>query len=113
MHEVSLCQNIIDQINEAQKERPFKAVKKVVLNVGVLSCVEPSALEFAFDVVAKDTPAEGAQLEIKKVLGKAICNLCQKQITINDIVEPCPHCGNACHQIRDGRDIIFQTMEVI
>ena len=71
MHELSLCENIL-QVMEAQAEaRGFQRVKAVWLEVGKLSCVEVEALRFSFDVVTRDSLADGARLEIVEMPGQA------------------------------------------
>ena len=40
--------------SEAEKQH-FKQVKKITLEIGALSCIEPDALRFAFDAVMSDS----------------------------------------------------------
>ena len=60
MHELSLCENIIDIIKTNAATQAFKKVNVVCLEVGTLSCVEPEALRFSFDAVSKNTLAQHA-----------------------------------------------------
>jgi hydrogenase nickel incorporation protein HypA/HybF len=64
MHEISLCESILDIINERAAQDRFSKVKRVRLEVGPFSSVEPEALRFGFDVVMRGSVAEGAKLEI-------------------------------------------------
>ena len=41
MHEVSICQSIVDTLQAELEEEQFQNVREVHLKVGVLSCVEP------------------------------------------------------------------------
>ena len=69
MHEVSLCESII-RIIEAQAQRDhFSRVEKVTLAVGTLSGASAEALSFCFPLVAKNTIASGAHLEIIETTG--------------------------------------------
>jgi hydrogenase nickel incorporation protein HypA/HybF len=48
VHEVALCSALVDLIREQQRERGFRRVQRVIVEVGVLGHVDPHALEFAF-----------------------------------------------------------------
>ena len=49
MHEMSLCQNIMEIIDQQQKKHEIHEVTDIWLEIGALSCVEQSAVEFCFD----------------------------------------------------------------
>lgn len=63
MHELSLCENIIQIIERQSKEQSFDKVVKVVLSVGDMSGASTESLSFCFPLVAKGTVAEKAALE--------------------------------------------------
>ena len=53
MHEMSLCQNIMEIIDQQQKKHEIHEVTDIWLEIGALSCVEQSAVEFCFELCAK------------------------------------------------------------
>ena len=64
MHEMSLCQNIMEIIDQQQKKHEIHEVTDIWLEIGALSCVEQSAVEFCFEIMRKDTVAENCQLHL-------------------------------------------------
>lgn len=48
----------------------------VTLEVGKLAAVVPDSLRFCFDIYAKDTMIEGAELEIIEIPVRAHCRDC-------------------------------------
>ena len=76
MHEVGIMASAMDAVLAQAREHGASRVHLIVLRVGALSGVEPEALRFAFDIVAKDTPADGADLEIDTVPARARCPDC-------------------------------------
>lgn len=66
MHELSLTRNIVSIVNEHANG---KAVKRIQLSIGPQACVEQKSVEFCFDIVAKGTQLENANLEF--VVGEA------------------------------------------
>jgi hydrogenase nickel incorporation protein HypA/HybF len=57
VHELGLTQEILEIVTERARER---RVKRVVLEIGKLSCVLPDAIRFCFGLCAEGTIAEGA-----------------------------------------------------
>ena len=112
MHEMSLCQNLLDIIQDYAQREGFKRVNRVRLEVGVLSCVAPEALRFCFDAVTCGTVAEGAVLDIATPPGQAWCWDCERSIEIIQRGEPCPQCKGYRLQIESGDDLRIKELEV-
>ena len=62
MHEMSLCESMLQLMEEQAKSQSFSRVKSVWLEIGQLSGVEIDALRFGFEVVMRNSLAEGAEL---------------------------------------------------
>ena len=69
MHELSLTHDIVAIACDAAAGR---RVHRVTLEIGRHACVMPDAIRFCFDVVAKGTLADGAQLCIHVTDGDAL-----------------------------------------
>ena len=78
MHEVGLIQNAVTLALATARARGARQVHGLRLRVGAMSGVVPEALQFAFEVVCRGTPAEGATLEVERV--PAIC-WCAKKMS--------------------------------
>ena len=70
MHEMSLAEGIRQIVEEAGRERGFRKVRTVVLEIGQLAAVEPDSLRFCFDLVMRGSVAEGAALQIDSLPGR-------------------------------------------
>ena len=53
MHEMSLCEGILQVLEDQAEVQQFSRVKAVWLEIGALAGVEPSAMTFSFDVVCR------------------------------------------------------------
>ena len=71
MHELSLAEGVLQIIEDYARREAFSRVAAVCLELGEHAAVEREALAFCFDVVTKDTVAEGARLEIIDVPGSS------------------------------------------
>ena len=113
MHEISLCENIREIIEEQAKRDGFSRVNRVWLEVGPLSCVEPDALRFGFDVVMRGSVAQGASVKITTPLAKAHCLACQTTVQIQQRYDPCPTCGAGPMEIIQGDAFKISKLEVV
>lgn len=112
MHEMSLCENIREIIQDQARSDGFTRVNRVWLEVGPLSCVEPDALRFGFDVVMRGSVAEGAALEIASSPAKARCLVCHTTTTIQQRYDPCPQCGSPMEMMQ-GDELKISKLEVV
>lgn len=92
MHEMSLTASILDIIGDYAKRHHFSKVNALRLSFGALSCIEPRSLEFAFEVLSRDTPAQGARLDfdIQPIVVK--CLSCEQESAVEEFPSPCPQC---------------------
>jgi len=112
MHEMSLMQSVVSILEEEAARQNFTQVKAVWLEIGKLSHVEPEALRFCFDVVIKDTVADGARLEIVEIPGQAWCMNCSKPVEVAERFDACPDCGGYQPQMTGGDEMRIKELEV-
>ncbi len=62
MHELAVCQALIEQVEAIAAQRLAQRVDSVCVSIGPLSGVEPRLLEQAFPVASAGTIADGATL---------------------------------------------------
>ncbi len=113
MHEVSLCEGIRRIIDEAAAAPEIGRVSKVRLEIGRFAGVEKSALSFAWEVVMRGSKAEGAELEMLDLPGKALCLDCLKTVEIAERLDPCPECGGGKLLPDGGDEMRIKDMEVV
>ena len=112
MHEMSLCESIIQIIEDQAKTQNFHEVKTVRLEVGPFSGVEIEALRFGFDVVTKNTIAENSKLEIIETQATAWCLNCAEQVVIKERFDACPKCNSHQLQVSSGDELRIKDLEV-
>lgn len=112
MHEMSLCEGILQVLEEQAKDQRFVKVCRVRLEIGALAGVEVEALRFGFDVVTRDTLAENAVLEIIALPGQAWCLGCSQPVAVAQRFDACPSCGSYQLQITSGDELRIKDLEV-
>jgi hydrogenase nickel incorporation protein HypA/HybF len=112
MHEMALAESIVDLVREQAGRDAFARVRTIRLSIGVLSHVEPRALEFGFDVVAKGTVAQGARLAIDRPTGTGWCIDCNEAIDVAARGAECPRCGGHKWMLTGGDEMRVVELEV-
>lgn len=113
MHELSLLENVREILEDHAINQNFSKVTQVTLEIGKLSCIEPEALRFGFDVVMKGSLAQNAKLLITELDGVGLCQQCGQQLVMETLYEPCASCGSPNVKILQGRGMKIKDLTVI
>ncbi len=112
MHELSLCEGVLQALEESAKKQSFKRVRTVWLEIGELAGVEIEAMRFCFDAVMKGTLADQAKLEIIEMPGQAWCMKCAANVRVRQRFDQCPKCGSYQLQVTEGDQMRIKELEV-
>ena len=112
MHEMSLAESVLELVAAAARREAATRVRLVVLEIGQLAAVEPEALRFCFDAVARDTLAATAALEVVEVPGAAWCLNCDATVAVSERYDACPQCGGYQLQLTAGTEMRVREIEI-
>jgi hydrogenase nickel incorporation protein HypA/HybF len=113
MHELSLAIRLIALVEEETKRAACTSVSTVTIQLGALSCVEPSSLQLAFLAARRDTIAASAQLIIEPVPAHAVCLTCQTSSEVTQRASACPFCGEFALVVSGGDELRLTRLEVV
>ena len=113
MHEMGIAMQIIE-IATASIPPDEGAVKvaRVNLKVGKLAAVVADSLRFCFEIAAKETPLEGAELGIEEIPVVARCKACHSEWTIEGPAFSCQQCGSGKIDVLSGRELNIESIEI-
>ena len=112
MHEVSLCQGIIEQVESELEKYPNQKIVSITLNIGALQLVVEESLEFAFRSLTIGGKLEHTQLIQKIIPAKALCLSCKNEFERSSLYELCSNCGSYNLKSLSGMEIIIEKMEL-
>ncbi len=112
MHEMSICEGILQVIEDHASQQKFEKVTRVRLEIGALAGVELEALRFSYDVVTRGSVADGSVLEIISLPITAWCMPCGEPVSVKARYDACPTCGSYQIQITGGEELRIKDMEV-
>ncbi|PJE28191.1 hydrogenase nickel incorporation protein HybF [Pseudooceanicola marinus] len=113
MHEMALCEGIRRVVDRAANRPDVTRVTRVRLEIGQFAGVEKAALSFAWEVVMRGSKAEGADLVMIDLPGKALCYDCMEEVEIPERLSPCPRCGGGKLLPQGGDQMQIKDMEVL
>jgi hydrogenase nickel incorporation protein HypA/HybF len=112
MHELSLCQSLMQQVEVIAREHRARAVSLVKVRIGPLSGVEPQLLVQAFPIASAATVAEGAVLVTETLPVRVRCRRCgaESEARPNRLV--CGVCGHWQTQLLSGDEMLLASVEL-
>lgn len=112
MHELSLAMDLVDQLTEVVTSEKASKVLEISVVIGAMSGVERVPFEFAFPEAARNTPLEGAVLNILEIPLVLKCNHCGLESEPDELIMVCPGCNSISVEIIKGKEFLIKSMEV-
>jgi hydrogenase nickel incorporation protein HypA/HybF len=113
LHELSLAHSLVEIVCEALPRVGGGKVRAVRLTLGALAGVVADSLEFCYDIVTRDTPLEGSRLVIRTIPVAIHCPACDRTFELPGVQHfHCSACGTPSADIRRGREIEVESIEV-
>ena len=110
MHELPVAQNILDiALNNAGDS---KKITKINITIGRLSSIIGDSVQFYWDMLSKETIAEGAILNFEIIETKMLCRDCKTQYSPNEESFECVNCKSKNIQIIAGKEFQLTSIEV-
>jgi len=104
MHELAIAESIVAI---ADRHADGRRVTRVEVSVGHLRQVVPSALEFAFELVAP-----GVELEITEVPAVGRCRTCGAESRLDGFPLTCPGCGAFDLELIAGEELLVESLDL-
>jgi hydrogenase nickel incorporation protein HypA/HybF len=112
MHELSICQALIEQVERVAVEQRARRVVCVTLTIGPLAGVEPALLESAFPLASAGTVAANSRLIIERAEVRVQCLECGAQSQAQSTKLLCGSCGNWRVRVLSGEELLLASVEL-
>ena len=110
MHEYSVVQALIDQVEVHVRGHAGAKVHRVRLKLGESAGVDPELLRTALETFKKGSVLEGAGIEIVHVPTAWACGLCKTPIARGARLQ-CALCGGPGKQV-SGDELVLDQLEL-
>jgi len=112
MHELAICQSLIDQVENIARERDAKSVTSITIGMGPLSGVEAQLLKNAYPIASAGTVAEDAELLIEHLPIKVRCSQCGSESDAQPNKLTCKQCGDWRTTLISGDEMMLMSVEL-
>jgi hydrogenase nickel incorporation protein HypA/HybF len=113
VHELSICQALIEQVEAVAREQDAVQVVQVRIGIGPLSGVEPQLLEQAFQLARAGTIAATASLLIDLLPLRVSCRQCGQETEAEASNLACGNCGDWHTQLVSGDEMLLSQVELV
>lgn len=111
MHEFSLIQGVLDTVFETAEANGLSCITGVKLRIGGMRQVVPETMRFAFRSAVKGSIAESSGLDMEFLPVVCVCSNCGKETEVEDNVFLCPECHCPDMDIKQGMELIIDSIE--
>jgi hydrogenase nickel incorporation protein HypA/HybF len=112
MHELAICQSLMDQVQDIALERNALSVTSIVVGMGPLSGVEAQLLKNAYTVASAGTVAEDAELIIENLPVRVKCSQCDSESDALPNKLVCKQCGDWRTTLVSGDELLLMSVEL-
>lgn len=112
MHEVSIVTSLLQIAERTARENNATTIKAMWLRIGQMSCVNEDSLRFCFDIMSKDTLAEGCEVHIENTPIRIRCQSCSIESDVEQFVFRCSQCDSSDVELMSGRELDLVSLAV-
>ncbi len=113
MHELSIARQLLTVADREAKLHGWSVVESVTVSVGLLSDIEPTALDFAFGGARSlYTGFEQCNLAIMHQPATAHCPSCVWHGELTELRFDCPRCGKRGLRVDASSEVTITAMTV-
>lgn len=111
MHEFALVKGLLEAVLQEAQRNNISRIYSIKLVIGEMTAALPDALKFSFEALSKDTPAEGADLEIENIPLHLKCLDCCTVFNPRGAKFVCEKCQSRKTEITRGRELYVEYFE--
>lgn len=112
MHELTITQSLLEIALRHGKQANASRITDLYLVIGDLSSVVDDSVKFYWDIIAKDTPAEGAELHFQRKATEILCLDCDLRYHPGDKIMTCPNCSGTNIKILSGEEFFLEAINI-
>lgn len=112
MHELSVVESMMAIVLKHAEANKASEVKRINLVLGEMSTVMEEPVRFYFELISKDTIAQGADLLFKRTPLLASCSDCSSEFKVVEYDFTCPGCGGTETEVISGREFQVESIEI-
>jgi len=112
MHELSVTESILEITLRHARQAQARRVTALHLVIGQLASIVDDSVQFYWDIMTKDTLADGAVLHFRRIPAELECSVCNTRYALPADDMTCPSCHSAQVKVVSGSEFYLDSIEI-
>lgn len=112
MHELAVTQNILESVLRHAEAGKASRITAINLVIGQMASIVDDSVQFYWDIISKDTIAQGANLHFERIPARLNCETCHRSYLLDESDLTCPYCGGDAVTFIAGDEFYIDSIEV-
>ena len=112
MHELTVTESILEISLRHAANANAKRITHLYLVIGQLASIVDDSVQFYWDVISKQTIADGAMLHFKRLPASLMCLDCSHQFSLDKNGFACPNCNSEHVKVVSGDEFFIESIDV-
>jgi hydrogenase nickel incorporation protein HypA/HybF len=112
MHELAVTQALLALVVERAAAAQAAKVTDIHIEIGDLASYVDESVQFYWDIISKDTAAEGAILHFARIPLSMRCSACEKEFKPDGMTFSCPNCSSDKVQVVSGEEFRLVGLDI-
>ena len=112
MHELTVTESILEIALRHANAAKATRVTNLYLVIGQFASIVDDSVQFYWDIISKETIAEGAMLHFKRLPATLCCLDCNQQYNPGSDGFGCPNCKSNHVKIVSGDEFYMEAIDV-
>ncbi len=112
MHELSVTESILEIALRHAREANATRITNLYLVIGQLASIVDDSVQFYWDIISKNTLAEGATLHFHRIPATFTCLDCNHQYSPANDGYSCPNCQSDHVKVTSGDQFFMEAIDI-
>lgn len=112
MHELVVTESILNISLRHAKKAGAQRITGINLAIGQFSSIVDDSVQFYWDIISKDTIAQGCLLHFERIPGEMTCSNCGHTFHPTDTTFECPACSSSHVNITKGEEFQVNSIDI-
>ena len=112
MHELSVTESILEIAVRHARTAQATRITDLYLVIGQLSSIVDDSVQFYWELLSRNSLAEGSQLHFRRIPTELLCQSCGHRYPPARDDFACPACGGMSIKVVAGEEFYLESIEV-
>ena len=112
MHELAVTQSLLELALKHAQNASASRINNLNIIIGDMASIIDDSVQFYWDLISKDTIAEGAKLHFNRVKTVLLCKDCQEEYSPPPGELACTKCAGLNIAILSGKEFSLDSIDI-